>query len=36
MVNIGSNKFENVAFPLAFENIYFMLESSAGADIWTE
>jgi len=35
MVNIGSNKFENVAFPLAFENRYFMLESSAGADIWT-
>lgn len=35
MVNIGSNKFENVAFPLAFENRYFMLESSAGADVWT-
>jgi len=35
MVNIGSNKFENVAFPLAFENRYFMLESSSESDIWT-
>ncbi len=35
MVNIGSNKFENVAFPLAFENRYFMLEPSAGEDVWT-
>lgn len=35
MVNIGSNKFENVAFPLAFENRYFMLESSEGEDVWT-
>ena len=35
MVNIGSNKFENVTFPLAFENRFFMLESSAGADVWT-
>ena len=35
MVNIGSNKFENVAFPLAFENRYFMLESAAGEDVWT-
>lgn len=35
MVNIGSNKFENIAFPLAFENRYFMLESSTGADLWT-
>lgn len=35
MVNIGSNKFENVAFPLAFDNRYFMLESSANADVWT-
>jgi hypothetical protein len=35
MVSIGSNNFENIAFPLAFENRYFMLESSAGADVWT-
>ena len=35
MVNIGSNKFENIAFPLAFENRYFMLESSSVSDIWT-
>ena len=35
MVNIGSNKFENVAFPLAFENRYFMLESSSDTDVWT-
>jgi len=35
MVTIGSNKFENVAFPLAFENRYFMLESTAGSDVWT-
>lgn len=35
MVNIGSNKFENVAFPLAFENRHFMLESAAGEDVWT-
>ncbi len=35
MVNIGSNKFENVAFPLTFQNRYFMLESSVGADLWT-
>ena len=35
MTTIGSNKFENVAFPLAFENRYFMLESSGDDDIWT-
>jgi hypothetical protein len=35
MVNIGSNKFENVAFPLALENRYFLLESSEGEDVWT-
>ena len=35
MVNIGSNNFENVAFPLAFENRYFMLESTGGSDVWT-
>ncbi|MCJ7690993.1 MAG: hypothetical protein MUO60_16995 [Clostridiaceae bacterium] len=35
MVKIGSNKFENVAFPLALENRYFMLESSGDSDIWT-
>ncbi len=35
MVNIGSNKFENVEFPLAFENRYFMLESSSDTDVWT-
>ncbi len=35
MINIGSNKFENVAFPLAFDNRYFMLESAAGSDVWT-
>ena len=35
MVNIGSNKFENVAFPLAFENRYFMLESTSDSDVWT-
>ena len=35
MVDIGSNKFENVAFPLAFANRYFMLEYSSGKDVWT-
>jgi hypothetical protein len=35
MVNIGSNNFENVAFPLTFENRYFMLETSTGTDVWT-
>ena len=35
MVNIGSNKFENVAFPLAFEDRYFMLETNEGNDLWT-
>lgn len=35
MVSIGNNKFENVVFPLALENRYFMLESSVGVDIWT-
>jgi len=35
MISIGSNTFENVAFPLAFENRYFMLESSVGEDVWT-
>ncbi len=35
MVNIGSNKFENVAFPLAFNNRYFMLEPSTDSDVWT-
>ena len=35
MVKIGSNKFENVAFPLILENRYFMLESSGDSDIWT-
>ena len=35
MVKIGSNTFENIAFPLAFENRYFMLESSGGTDVWT-
>ena len=36
MTTIGSNEFDNVAFPLAFENRYFMSESSGdGDDIWT-
>ncbi len=35
MVKIGSNEFQNVAFPLAFENRYFMLEPSSDADVWT-
>lgn len=35
MINIGSNKFENIVFPLAFENRYFMVEYTAGADLWT-
>jgi hypothetical protein len=35
MVKVGSNTFMNVAFPLAFENRYFMLEPSASMDVWT-
>jgi hypothetical protein len=35
MVTIGSNKFEKVTFPLAFENRFFLLESSASFDVWT-
>ena len=35
MVKIGSNEFQNVAFPLAFENRYFMLEPSSDDDVWT-
>ena len=35
MVKIGSNEFRNVAFPLAFENRYFMLEPSSDTDVWT-
>ncbi|HFC54431.1 MAG TPA: hypothetical protein ENJ43_08375 [Gammaproteobacteria bacterium] len=35
MVKIGSNEFRYVAFPLAFENRYFMLEPSSDTDVWT-
>ncbi|PVV26692.1 MAG: hypothetical protein B6D79_05445 [gamma proteobacterium symbiont of Ctena orbiculata] len=35
MVKIGSNKFEDVAFPLAFANRYFMLEATVEPDVWT-
>lgn len=35
MVSIGSNEFNNVAFPLAFDNRYFMLEPSVDSDIGT-
>jgi hypothetical protein len=35
MVKIGSNEFEGVAFPLAFEDRYFMLEIVDDMDVWT-
>ena len=35
MINIGSNKFEQVAVPLIFEDRYFLLESTGAKDVWT-
>ncbi len=35
MINIGSNKFDKVAFPLVFENRYFMIEPTKENDVWT-
>ena len=35
MTKIGSNEFKNVAFPLAFNSRYFMLEQDGEKDIWT-
>jgi hypothetical protein len=35
MANVGGNKFENVTFPLVFEDRYFMLEASPEKDVWT-
>ncbi len=34
-VNVGGNTFQDVTFPLVFENRYFMLEPSSDKDIWT-
>ena len=35
MINIGSNNFVNVSFPLVFEDRYFMIEPLANGDFWT-
>jgi hypothetical protein len=35
MINIGGNKFQNVAIPLIFLNRYFLVESINGEDLWT-
>ena len=35
-INIGSNRFDNVAIPLVLDDRYFLLgEGSDGADVWT-
>lgn len=35
MINIGSNKFDRVAIPIAVEDRYFLLEEENSRDIWT-
>ncbi len=35
MINIGSNKFENVAIPLIFQDRYFLLEQEGDQDVFT-
>lgn len=35
MINIGSNKFDQVEIPLVFEDRYFLIEEQNGNDLWT-
>ncbi|HQQ14559.1 MAG TPA: hypothetical protein PK764_03410 [Deltaproteobacteria bacterium] len=35
MIDVGGNKFQNVAIPLIFLDRYFLVESVNGEDLWT-
>lgn len=35
MAKVGGNQFNDVTFPLVFEDRYFMLEASPEKDVWT-